>query len=67
MLKKISKGKKGTTCNTDLEMERIDNNRFDLTKGGLGLILNFKQANDLKNWLISEITQVNFDRAINGE
>ena len=35
---KISKGKKGTICDSDLKMERRENNRFDLSKGFLGLI-----------------------------
>lgn len=54
-MKSISKGKKGTDCDTNLEMELVDNNRIILTKTCLGLILNRKQAVDLKDWLIKNL------------
>ena len=51
---KISKGKKGTDCDTDLEMKRTNDNLFELTKGFLGLLINRKQAKDLMKWLGEE-------------
>lgn len=50
MNERISKGKKGTTCSTDLRME-VNNNEINLSKGCLGLILNKKQGKDLRDWL----------------
>jgi hypothetical protein len=52
---KISKGKKGTDCDTDLEMKRTNDNLFELQKGFLGLLINKKQARDLMKWLKEEL------------
>ena len=52
---KISKGKEGTICDTDLKMERKNDDLFDLSKGFLGLYLNKSQAKDLFKWLCKEL------------